>query len=138
MTGAWRRTATVLVGLGLLGAACGGGGGGGGGGTTAGGTTTGGGGVNCSSGGSSAQTVTQQGLMFHPATFSVKSCSVVTISNKDGILHTFTIANSPVDVSLAGGTKTATIALPPGTYTFYCTIHGSPNGTGMAGKITVT
>jgi len=126
--------------IGLLGAACSnyGGDNGGGGGTTAAASASGGGSVTCDQS-AGTTTLTQSGFKFDPTTLSAKSCTTVTIDNKDSTTHTFTIDDSPINVTLPGPAKgSAELALPPGTYTFYCRFHGSPAGTGMAGKLTVT
>ena len=154
----WKRLlAGGVVGLGLLGAACSNYGGanaanGGASGTppapassapattggTTGGTSGGGGAVTCSKSAGKASEV-QQGFAFNPAKLSGKSCTTVTITNKDSTTHTFTIPGSTIDVTVPPGTTTtAELALKPGKYIFYCRFHGSPNGTGMAGHLTVT
>jgi len=83
--------------------------------------------------------LTTQGFAFQPAKLSAKSCTTVKITNKDQANHTFTIDGSTVNSAIPpGGNTSATLELAPGTYTFYCRFHGSPDGTGMAGKLTVT
>jgi len=110
-------------------------------GTTGGGTTTGtttGGAPACDK---SAGTVTVNlaSFTFKPPKFTAKACSTVKLSNKDSVTHTFTIATSTVNTTLPGGSDgEATLELAPGTYTFYCSIHGAPDGSGMAGTVTVT
>lgn len=48
-----------------------------------------------------------------------------TVTNADGVTHTFTDPNGAFDVSVpAGGTAEVTIATA-GTYTVVCKIHGS-------------
>jgi plastocyanin len=131
--------------LGLVGAACSnyGGDNGGGSGTSAAASQPaasggGGGNVTCNQSAGNA-TVTASGFAFDPKKFSAKSCTTVTINNKDATTHTFTIDGSPINVTLPStSTGTAELALPPGTYTWYCRFHGSPDGTGMAGTLTVT
>lgn len=110
-----------------------------GGGTTGGGTTGGGAGtVTCSKSAGKASEV-QQSFHFHPPTLSEKSCTTVTITNKDSVTHTFTIPGTAINVTLPpGSSASAELALKPGKYIFYCQFHGSPNGTGMAGHLTVT
>ena len=83
--------------------------------------------------------VVQQGFAFVPAKLTAKECTTVNISNKDTATHTFTIDGTPINVTLPGGSKnSAELALLPGDYVFYCRFHGSPEGTGMAGTLTVT
>jgi plastocyanin len=146
MTLGWKRMlGTGVVTLGLLGAAC----------SNYGGdnptpapasnqsassaSASGGGNFDCAGQGPGKFSLTQSGFKFDPATFSTKSCTIVDLDNKDSTTHTFTIDGSPVNVTLPGGTtNSAVLALAPGTYTFYCTIHGTPDGGGMAGTVTVT
>jgi plastocyanin len=142
-----RTLMAAALALGLLGVACSNYGGDNGGGASTGaassqpaGSTSGAGGgrVTCSQS-AGTTTLTQSGFAFQPKTFSAKSCTTVTIDNKDSTTHTFTIDNSPINVTLPGPiTSSAELALPPGTYTFYCRFHGSPDGSGMAGTLTVT
>jgi plastocyanin len=95
--------------------------------------------VSCDKNSGGTFSVTQQNFNFQPAKFSAKSCTTVKITNKDSFEHTFTIPNTTINVTLNGGSSsTAQLALPPGTYVYYCRFHGSPDGTGMAGKLTVT
>jgi plastocyanin len=107
--------------------------------TAAGGTTSGGGTISCDKNGGGSVALTQQGFAFQPATFSAKSCDTVNVDNKDTAEHTFTVVGSAINVTLPGGSQnSAQLNLPPGTYIFYCRFHGSPDGSGMAGKLTVT
>jgi plastocyanin len=91
-------------------------------------------GVSCPTSAGKAS-LTQKGIAFQPTKFSAASCTTVTVTNKDATTHTFTIDNSPVNVHVPPGASVeADLALPPGTYTYYCTIHGLS----MSGKVTVT
>jgi plastocyanin len=143
----WKRmVAGGAVALGLLGPACSNYGGvqdttapaGSGPASSQPGATQSSGGVTCkASAGKTA--VVQQGFAFHPAKFTAKTCTTVRISNKDSITHTFTINKTSITVTMPGGSQNAAqLALPPGKYTFYCKFHGKPDGTGMAGTLTVT
>ena len=94
--------------------------------------------VSCDKNSGGTAAVTTQNFTFSPATLSAKSCTTVNLTNKDGFTHTFTIPGSAINVTLNGnGSGTAQLALPPGNYIYYCRFHGSPDGTGMAGKLTV-
>jgi plastocyanin len=154
--GCKRLLAGGVVALGLLGAACSNYGGAaaassiGAGGTTpapasstpatsGGGSTSGGAGtVTCAKSAGKASDV-QQGFAFNPAKLAEKSCTTVTITNKDSVEHTFTIPGTAINVTVPpGSSSTAELALKPGKYVFYCRFHGSPDGTGMAGHLTVT
>ena len=78
---------------------------------------------------------------FHPGTLTVKAGTTVTWDWVGGIPHTVT--SSPGDPASfdsgikQGGSFTFTFATP-GTYHYYCTLHGSASGAGMFGTITVT
>jgi len=78
---------------------------------------------------------------FHPGTLTVKAGTTVTWDFVGGIPHTTT--SSPGDPASwdsgikQGGSFTFTFT-KPGTYHYYCTLHGSASGAGMAGTITVT
>jgi plastocyanin len=115
-----------------------------GGGTTTGGggTTSGGGSANCSdvSADPDFQVVTKN-FAFDPKCVIAKNTQKLDLENDDSATHTFTIDKTPIDVTLDPGSQQELDApgdsLPPGTYTFYCRFHGNPDGTGMAGKITI-
>ncbi|MFL5797878.1 MAG: cupredoxin domain-containing protein [Actinomycetota bacterium] len=130
-----RKTIGMAFAAGLLLAGCGGGGGG----TTPAATTAG----ACSdlSSGSSFTVKAENSLKFVPDCIIAKNTQSLDLQNTGSITHTFTIVGTPVDVTLDGG-KSQTLAPPgnaikPGTYIFYCKFHGKPDGSGMAGKITV-
>jgi plastocyanin len=76
-------------------------------------------------------TVTIRNFAFDPQCFVAASTSTITIVNKDGSPHTFTIDGTQVDVTIDGG-KTfngESAGLAPGTYDFYCKIHPTMTGT---------
>jgi len=111
--------ATVVV-LGLMGAAaCGGGGGG----------------SVCTSVNATklTGTLTVKDFAFHPNCFSVASGSTISVANRDGRGHNFTVKGTDVAVGLSGGGTGKATAPAPGTYDFLCTIHP-----GMKGTIIVT
>ncbi len=83
--------------------------------------------------------ITAQDFEFVPPKLSAKSCTTVKLTNQGGATHTFTIDGSPINVTLPGGAPgEAELALAPGEYVYYCKFHGSPDGSGMAGTLTVT
>ena len=101
------------------------------------------GGDNCqdlSSGGDFRMTMKDN--EFDPSCLTVKNTQRLDLENDGNNTHTFTIDGSPVDVELAAGDfqdlDAPGDALAPGEYTFYCKFHGNPDGSGMAGTITVT
>jgi plastocyanin len=92
------------------------------------------------SGSSGAAGVTVQqgagGLVFAPATFSVKKGETINVTNVGTASHTFTITGKGIDVlNNPGQSQTVTINLAPGTYDFICRFHVS---SGMKGTLTVT
>ncbi len=143
MGNGWRRAAAAgVLALGLVSAACGGGGGGNDPstppGTTDGQETTAPA-SPCPEGGNSVATVKQVHFSFDPAHLSVSRCDTITLTNQDATTHTFTVPDSTINLTNSrGGQQDVTIDLAPGEHIFYCAIHGHPDGTGMAGKITVS
>jgi len=84
-----------------------------------------------------------QGRLAFSATALVAPSSHVAIAflNQSPLGHNVTIANSSGKVlgatpTFTGGTKTLSLNLPPGTYTFYCSVPGH-EGAGMKGTLTV-
>ena len=77
---------------------------------------------------------------YEPGDITVAAGTAVTWINKDdGPRHSATAADGSFDTGLLDGGQEATIVLDtPGTYIYYCTLHGSPDGSGMAATITVT
>ena len=84
-----------------------------------------------------------QGSLKFSATTLLASSSHVTIdfTNRSPLMHNMTIANAAGKVlgatpTFTGGTKTLSLNLPPGTYTFYCSVPGH-EAAGMKGTLTV-
>jgi len=82
-------------------------------------------------------------LKFMKSSLTAKAGNVtVKFTNASSLPHNFTIASSGGAVVGAtptfsgGGTKTVTVALKPGTYTFYCSVDGH-RAAGMQGTLTV-
>ena len=112
-----------LMAIALVGPACGGddeGGGATGGGATGGGAT---------GGGATADLVTS-GSAFDPTTVAVSAGGdSITITNEDGIAHTFTLDDGSVDEPLPGG-ETVTVDVDVSEDTpFHCNIHPAMTGT---------
>ena len=83
------------------------------------------------------------GLLAYDAKTLVASSSKVTIdfANRSPVPHNVTIANSAGKVegatkTFTGGSTTLSLNLPPGTYTFYCSVPGHEQA-GMKGTLTV-
>lgn len=76
-------------------------------------------------------TITIQEQSFDPSCLTAASVSSITIINKDGVEHTFTIDGTQVDVTIAAGTtfNGESAGLSPGDYPFHCKIHSSMTGT---------
>jgi azurin len=84
-----------------------------------------------------------QGQLAYNTTVLSAGSSHVTIdfTNHSPLGHNVTIANAQGKVlgdtpTFMGGTKTLTLNLPPGTYTFYCSVPGHEMA-GMKGTLTV-
>jgi plastocyanin len=82
-------------------------------------------------------------LKFASSSLTAKAGKVtVKFTNASSLPHNFTISSSGGAVVGAtptfsgGGTKTVTVTLKPGTYTFYCSVDGH-RAAGMKGTLTV-
>jgi plastocyanin len=84
---------------------------------------------------------------FSPASRTVTAGTTVTWSNDTGVLHNVHWNDAGGRAAALAGDGTGDIDdfstgshtrmfSAPGTYNFYCTIHGSPNA-GMHGTVTV-
>ena len=82
-------------------------------------------------------------LAYNTKTLAASSSHVtIDFTNKSPLPHNVTIANAAGKVlgatpTFSGGTKTLTLNLPPGTYTFYCSVPGHAQA-GMKGTLTVS
>jgi plastocyanin len=85
-------------------------------------------------------TIDMANFAFQPGDITVPVGTAVTWVNKDnGPRHSATAADGSFDTGLLdGGQETTIVFDTPGTYVYYCTLHGSPDGSGMAATITVT
>ena len=78
-------------------------------------------------------------LAFQPNEITIAANTDVTIHavNKGVLPHTFTIPDVADTGEVPGGdSKTLTVNLPPGEYTFDCTVPGHKEA-GMVGKLIV-
>lgn len=88
---------------------------------------------------SGAFTISIDASGFSPSTVTINSGTKVTWTNKDSTNHTVTADNN----SFNSGPLTPGQSYSPkefvakGEYTYYCTYHGGPGGSGMSGKIIV-
>jgi plastocyanin len=83
-------------------------------------------------------------LMFTKKTLTAKAGTITfTFTNTSPLAHNLTVqkgTNGPVlgaTPTFMGGTKTLTLKLAPGTYTYYCSVPGHRAG-GMLGTLTVS
>lgn len=85
-------------------------------------------------------TVDMANFAYAPGDLTVAAGTTVTWANQDtGPRHSATAADGTFDTGLFNGGETASFTFDePGTYVYYCTLHGSPDGSGMAATITVT
>jgi plastocyanin len=123
---------SLFVGLFLVSlvlAACGGDNGGGGptGGTSTG--TTGTTGATGTTGGGGGAAITIQGFAFDPSTLQVSGETTITITNNDGVTHTFTLDDGSVDQEIAAGESVDVTVNISQTTGFHCRIHASMTGT---------
>jgi plastocyanin len=95
--------------------------------------------AGCSDGGSTSSSttgassgITISGFAFEvPA--SVKAGVPITITNADGVAHTFSDTGGAFDVKVGGGSTEQLTVASPGTYSVVCRIHAS-----MKTTLTVT
>jgi plastocyanin len=78
---------------------------------------------------------------FGPAAIVVKAGTTVTWKFVGSVPHTVTSAPSDAVTFDSGNRTTGTFTVTfskAGTYRYYCKLHGTPSGQGMAGTVTVT
>ncbi len=99
--------------------------------------------VNAAPSNSLALSADPQGSLAFSAKTLVAASSHVTIAftNKAPVSHNVTITNAAGKIlgntpTFTGGTKTLSLNLPPGTYTFFCSVPGH-EAAGMKGTLTV-
>lgn len=75
---------------------------------------------------------------FSPQELHIKAGQTVTWVNNGQASHTVTADDNSFDSGLFGpGAQYSHKFSQPGRYPYYCTLHGGPGGTGMAGVIVV-
>ena len=96
-----------------------------------------------SGGGSLSLAADSSGLLKFDKSSLTASAGTVTISftNSAPLAHNLTVASSSGQVvgatpTFQGGSKTLSLKLQPGTYTFYCSVPGHRQG-GMQGTLVV-
>lgn len=80
-------------------------------------------------GGSGGTAITIEGLAFDPSTLQVSGETILTITNNDGVTHTFTLDDGSVDEEIPGGESIDVTVAPSETTGFHCKIHPSMTGT---------
>ncbi|MCL4261988.1 MAG: hypothetical protein KJ069_02175 [Anaerolineae bacterium] len=87
-----------------------------------------------------AVTIPMANFAYQPTEITVSKGTAVTWVNEDsGPRHSATAADNSFDTGLFDAGEQATLTFnTPGTYVYYCLLHGSPDGSGMAATITVT
>ncbi len=88
---------------------------------------------------SKAQTIVMKDYEFDPQEITVSTGTTITWVNQGKKKHSATADDDSFDTDLIdpGGSKSITFD-KPGTYPYYCTLHGDKGGVDMAGVITVT
>jgi len=85
-----------------------------------------------------AASVSMVDSAFDPADVTVEAGETLTWSNDGALPHTATADDGSFDTgTLDPGDSDSVRIDEPGTYPYYCTLHGAPGGIGMAGTITV-
>lgn len=79
-----------------------------------------------------------QNFSFAPADLTVTAGTEVVWLNQDGAPHNVTLVDGSVaSDNFFKGESFANTFSEPGTFQFYCTLHGSPDGSGMSMTVTV-
>ena len=92
--------------------------------------------------------VTLQGSRYEPAQLSVPAGETVVWTNNDASGHSVTADDGSFDshpncgglggVCMNRGEMFRMTFPAPGSFPYYCRVHGGPGGRGMAGTVTVT
>lgn len=83
--------------------------------------------TNSTSGGAAAAGVTIENRQYSSNGLTAKT--EFTVTNKDGVGHTFTDDNGAFNVEVPGGGSATLTIDAPGTYNVHCEIHSSMHGT---------
>jgi len=87
----------------------------------------------------SAASVAIKDFEFQPKELKVKAGTTVTWTNDGGSSHTVTADDGSFESpTLAKGKTYSRNFDKPGTYPYYCALHGGAGGDGMSGTIVVT
>lgn len=86
----------------------------------------------------SGQTITMFDSCFDSVAFSAPSDQAITITNDGEIPHTLTAVDGSFDTGiLSRGEQIQLTIEQDGIYEVFCTLHGTPEGDGMAGLLIV-
>ncbi len=131
MSRTWVVGVMVLVSSAV--AACGGDDGGGTTGATGGDAT---GGVTAATGagataatGVGGATLTIEGFAFQPSTLEIPGATTLTVTNNDGVTHTFTLDDGGIDQEIGGGQTVEVQVDVSGSAGYHCEIHPNMTGT---------
>jgi plastocyanin len=82
-------------------------------------------------------TIRLVGNEFVPSCFTASAAQRLELVNEDGVLHSFTVEGTPIDVDVEGGETLdldpVTGVVEPGTYDLICKYHLP----GMTGQVTI-
>jgi plastocyanin len=86
-----------------------------------------------------SQQINVENSAFNPKQLTIKTGTTVVWTNKDVTVHTVTADDNSFDSgNLNQGNTFQFTFTKPGTYLYYCKLHGGPNGKGMSGTIVVS
>ena len=85
-----------------------------------------------------AATVSMKDFEFGPKEIKVKAGTTITWKNEGSKPHSATAVDKSFDTAIfqPGESKSATFSTP-GTFKYYCQLHGTPDGNGMVGTVVV-
>jgi len=85
-----------------------------------------------------AVTVSMKDFEFVPQEIKVKAGTTITWKNEGSKPHSATAVDKSFDTAIfqPGESKSATFSTP-GTFKYYCQLHGTPDGNGMVGTVVV-
>jgi plastocyanin len=124
----WLALAAGMFALAIVLAACSDEDGGETGGTT-GGTTGAQTGGTGETGGGGGNAIVIEGFAFNPSTITVSGPTEISITNNDGVAHTFTLDDGSVDVEIGGGESTTVTVDVSASTGFVCRFHPQMTGT---------
>jgi plastocyanin len=84
------------------------------------------------------RTVSATDDVFSPATIRIDPGDTITWSNDGETVHTVTADDAAFDSGpMAAGDAFTSSFSEPGTYPYYCAVHGAAGGVGMSGTVVV-